>query len=135
MNIKYLRSYKKSDGKGGVRTVFVYEVNGNEAAIAEYKKSQGDHYVQDDDTGKSLFFTIDFAGDNGSLIITSKGEAIVDTEEYDKAASQVAQAGGNLGEEIAKIAAQRLMGGAPAPVAEAAPVARTTETPESSLEA
>lgn len=135
MNIKYLRSYKKSDGKGGVRTVFVYEVNGNEAAIAEYKKSQGDHFVQDEETGKALFFTIDFAGDNGKLLITSKGEAIVDTEEYDKAASQVAQAGGNLGEEIAKIAAQRLMGVAPS--APEAPVARTTETPstEASMEA
>jgi hypothetical protein len=128
MKAKYVRCYKKADGNGGVRTVFVYEVNGSADQLAKYKISQGDHFVEDDDSGKALFFTVDFMGDNAELIITAKNNVVQNTEEYDKQASLVAQAGGDLGAEIAKIAAQRLMG--VTPVAETAPVAAPVPAPE-----
>jgi len=123
MKAKYVRCYKKADGNGGTRTVFVYEVNGSADQLAQYKISQGDHFVEDEETGKALYFTIDFMGDNADLIITSKGNVVQDTEAYDKLASQVAQAGGDLGSELAKIAAQKLMGVLPvAEVVAPAPV-------------
>lgn len=45
------RAYVK---KGGKQVGFVYEVNGSKEQLDEYKKAQGDNYVEEN--GKPLFF-------------------------------------------------------------------------------
>ncbi len=118
LKTRFVRSYKKADGKGGVRTVFVYEVTGDAKALAQYEKIQGDNFRKSEE-GVALHFSTRHIGNTGSLIITSSGKVVADTSKFDQAASLSAQYGGNLGQEIAKISAMELMGGnsTPAPVA------------------
>ena len=128
MNIQLMRSYTH---KVTGNKVFVYAVTGNKAELEAYAEIQGDKYVEDETTGNPLFFTTRCAGTNGKLIITSNGNVVVDMSEYDQAASLAAQYGGNLGQELAKAAAQKLMGGKPAsstPVT--SPVAQTEDAEE-----
>lgn len=88
---------------------FVYEVSGTDAELKEYKKAKGEHYVEDN--GTPLFFTVDYVGPRGSLIITSKGNVIADKSEFKKAQSLAGQFDGPLGQAIAQQAAARLLGG------------------------
>lgn len=117
MKIKLVRSYKSPKGN----TVFVYSVEGTEAQMAEFAKAQGENHRVDDTTGKPLWFTTRCVGDDGALIITSNGKVVADMSEYDKAASLASQYGGNFGEQLAKSAAERLLGkhtvSTPTPVA------------------
>ena len=117
MKISMIRSYKSTKGN----TVFVYEVNGTTAELAAYEESQGEFHTVADN-GKPLFFTTKCAGQSGKLIITTNGKAVVDMSDFDQAASLASQYGGNLGEELAKSAAQMLLGHK----APSAPVANTT---------
>ena len=109
LKINLVRSYKKAEGKGGARTVFVYEVAGSPEAIAAYKKAQGDNF-RESEAGAPLWFSTRCVGQNGSLITTQSGKIVADTSKFDEAASLSAQYGGNLGTEIAKHAAAQLMG-------------------------
>jgi len=110
MKIKLIRSYKKVAKNGKVVTVFVYAVLGSAEQITKYKAAQGDNARSDAD-GTPLWFTTRFAGNSGSLVATQDGRFIADMSEYDAAASLSEQYGGNLGQELAKAAAGKLMGG------------------------
>jgi len=110
MKIKLKRSYKKVAKSGKVVTVFVYGVSGSAEQLAKFKAANGDNFRADED-GTPLWFTTRFAGNTGELVQTAKGDFIADMSDYDAAASLSEQYGGNLGSELAKAAASKLMGG------------------------
>lgn len=108
LNGKYLRQYRNAKGT----LVFVYTVSGSEEGLTDFKEAQGeDFYKEDEETGKPIWFTTDFAGKSISLIITSKGRVIADMSEYEASASLVKKFGGNFGEELAKASVANLLGG------------------------
>ena len=115
MNVKFVRSYRSKNGN----PTFVYEVSGSDADLAKYKEIQGGYYREDEKTGKPLFFTVNCIGKTGKLIITSNNKVVPDMSAFDQAASLAKQYGGNFGQELAKQAAQGIMGTAPQPPAEA----------------
>ena len=117
MKATLLRSYKKRD-TGSI--VFVYTVTGSKEQLEAFKEIQGAYYTEDPINGP-LWFTTKCVGQQCPLIITSKGNLCADTSAFDQAASLAAQYGGNLGQELARAAAQQLMGNRN-PIA-AAPVA------------
>ena len=107
LSVQMQRSYKS---KNGNRT-FVYTVSGKPSDIEAYKEAQGEFYREDDKTNNPLWFTTKCIGKTGTLIITDNGNIVPDMSEYDEAASLAEQYGGNLGEMLAREAAQRLVGG------------------------
>ena len=122
MNAKKLNSYR-SQKTGNI--VYRYEVSGTVTELENYKVSQGANYVESDTTGKPLWFTTRYAGENAKLIITGKGNVIADMSEYEQANSLIAQFPGPLGDAIAKATAEKMLG--KAKVA-AAPVANAVNT-------
>ena len=115
MRIKLERTYRSPKGN----PVFVYSVSGSESDLAAYKEAQGEHF-RTDDNGNALWFTTRCVGDNGSLIITTKGNIVPDMSKFDQAASLAAQYGGNFGDALANMTAASILGtSVPAP--EAAP--------------
>jgi hypothetical protein len=106
MKISLVRSYTH---KVSLNKVFVYKVTGTKEEIQAYSDIQGENLKEDEDNNP-LFFTTKCAGQDGKLIITSNGNVVVDMSEYDQAASLASQYGGNLGQELARAAAQKLMG-------------------------
>lgn len=117
-------SYRNEKGN----IVFVYAVEGPAAAIEKFKTAQGDYYREataDDQrmkAGTPIWFTSRCIGDNGNLIITGKGKIIADMSGFEKAASLAQQFGGNLGAELARHAANTLLGTTPGePAAATAP--------------
>lgn len=117
LNGTFARSYKKRNKNNELVDVFVYHVTGSKEALAEYEKVQGEFLRTDEATGKHIFFSTRYVGDNAKLIITEKGNVVPDMSEYAKAHSLASQFGGNLGQELARNAAAKLMGGQPATVA------------------
>ena len=107
LSVQMQRSYKS---KNGNRT-FVYTVSGKPSDIEAYREAQGEFYREDDKTNNPLWFTTKCIGKTGTLIITDNGNIVPDMSEYDEAASLAQQYGGNLGEMLAREAAQRLLGG------------------------
>ena len=107
LSVQMQRSYKS---KNGNRT-FVYTVSGKPSDIEAYREAQGEFYREDDKTNNPLWFTTKCIGKTGTLIITDNGNIVPDMSEYDEYASLAEQYGGNLGEMLAREAAQRLLGG------------------------
>jgi len=118
MKIKLIRSYRSKNGNA----TFVYGVSGSNADLDAFKEAQGDYHREDID-GTPLWFTTRCVGDNGKLIITTNGNIVPDMSAFDQAASIASQYGGNFGQELAKQAAQSILGvsGSSAPQVEAAP--------------
>lgn len=109
MKITLSRSYKKLNKKGVLITMFVYMVSGSEQQLADYKAAAGDHYREDDD-GNPIWFSSNYVGKTGKLLITTKGKIVPDTSEFDQAASMAAQYGGNLGQALANAFASQIVG-------------------------
>ena len=107
MKVTMQRSYKS---KNGNRT-FVYTVTGSNAEMEAYREAQGEYYREDEKTNQALWFTTKCIGKAGTLLITDNGNIVPDMSEFDEAASLAQQYGGNLGEMLAREAAQRLLGG------------------------
>lgn len=105
MKATLLRNYKSQAGN----TVFVYSVDGDVQQLENFKSAQGSNYRVDEKTGAPLWFTTRCIGDEGTLIITSNNKVVPDMSEYDKMASLAAQYGGNLGEQLARAAAEALL--------------------------
>ena len=120
MNVKCIRSYRSKEK--GLPT-FVYTVKGSAEELAKYKEVQGQYYREDED-GNPLWFTTRSIGPEGKILITTNNNIVADMSEFDQAASLAAQYGGNLGTELARSSAQRLMGnrGAHADTAVDAPI-------------
>ena len=106
MNVTLKRSYVSKNGN----TTFVYAVSGSKTELAQFETAQGENHRVDDVTGEPLWFTTRCIGKTGKLIITTNGNVVPDMSEFDQAASLAAQYGGNFGQELAKAAAQRLVG-------------------------
>lgn len=119
LNASFVRSYRSKKGN----VTFVYAVSGSEEAVAKYDAIQADNLRKDETTGKSLFFTTRYFGDNAKLLITTNDKVVADMSEFDKASSLASQYGGNLGRELASHAAAKLMGGSNTPSEVAAQVA------------
>jgi hypothetical protein len=117
MNVKLERSYRSKNGN----VTFVYSVNANATELVQFKAAQGDFYREDDATGKPLWFTTRCIGDTGKLIVTTNGNVVPDMSAFDQAASIASQYGGNFGAELAKAAAQRILGNKGTSQADAAP--------------
>ena len=100
------RNYKNANS----RTVFVYTVKGSEADLAKYAEIQADNLRSDKD-GNPLWFSTRCIGQTGKLIITDNNKIVADMSEYEQAASLAQQFGGNFGQELARAAAQKLVGG------------------------
>ena len=128
MNVKLKRSYRSKNGN----VTFVYAVDGSETELSAFEEAQGEYHRIDDVTGEPLWFTTRCIGNTGQLIITSNGNVVPDMSEFDQAASMAEQYGGNFGEELARAAAQRLLGSskttAPAVKATGKTVETNTET-------
>jgi hypothetical protein len=107
MRIKLIRSYRKLNKNGQPTTVFVYAVAGTEDQLSAYKAAQGSNYRESDD-GEPLWFSTRCVGNAGKLITTSKGGFAPDMSAFDQAASLATQYGGNLGQELARKAAESL---------------------------
>ena len=107
LSVKLQRSYVS---KNGNRT-FTYSVTGSNSELEAYREAQGEYYTEDKKTQEVLWFTTRCIGKTGTLIITDKGNIVPDMSEFDEAASLAQQYGGNLGEMLAREAAQRLLGG------------------------
>jgi hypothetical protein len=106
MKINLTRSYRSKNGN----TVFVYAVSGTNEQLKQFAAAQGDNHRVDEATGTPLWFTTRCVGQNGTLIITSNNKVVPDMSQYDQADSLAKQYGGNLGQELAKAAAEKLIG-------------------------
>jgi len=127
MNVSYIRSYRSKKGNA----TFVYAVNGSASDLTAYADAQGEFYREDETTGSALWFTTRCIGKHGKLIITSKGNIVPDMSAFDQASSIAAQYGGNFGQELAKQAAQDILGTSPqnTPAQTAPPAENFTEVP------
>ena len=105
MKINLIRSYRSKNGNA----TFVYGVKGNATDMEAFKEAQGDFYREDADA-TALWFTTRCVGQAGKLIITTNGNVVPDMNTFDQASSLAAQYGGNFGAELAKSAAQAILG-------------------------
>jgi len=108
LQVKLQRSYRSAKGN----TVFVYAVNAKAEELVAYKTASGDYYRESED-GTPLWFTTRCIGQQGSLVITSKGKVVPDMSAFEQAASLAKQFGGNFGDELAKATVARLLGNKP----------------------
>jgi hypothetical protein len=105
MNVKLQRSYRSKAGN----ITFVYTVTGSEVELDKFREIQGD-FLREDEQKNPIWFTTRCIGDKGKLIITTNDKIVPDMSEYDKMASMVEQYPGKLGDAMAKVAAQKLLG-------------------------
>lgn len=124
MNVKLVRSYRAKSGK----VTFVYAVRGNAEQLAGFKAAQGEYYREDTD-GTPLWFTTRFIGQTGKLLLTTNGNLVPDMSAFDQAASLASQYGGDLGQELAKTAAEALLGNRPVVSSTPATIPEDTDPP------
>ena len=105
LRVSLVRSYRSQNGN----VTFVYVVKGSKEELQRYKELQGDFYRQDDE-GNALWFTTHCIGERGKLKITINDNVVPDMSEFDQASSLSEQYGGNFGQELARISAQRILG-------------------------
>jgi hypothetical protein len=122
MNVSLLRSYRSKNGNA----TFVYVVKGNATDLEAFKAAQGE-YFREDEKGQPLWFTTRCIGNTGKLIITTNGNVVPDMSAFDQAASLAEQYGGNFGAELARSAAQAILGHSAHQAEEPAPAAVTPE--------
>ena len=79
--------------------VFRFTVSGNEQELKAFEEAQGDSYRLDDTSGKPLWFSTRYIGDNVKLIITDNNNVVADDTELSKLQSLVEQ----YGPEVARL--------------------------------
>ena len=79
--------------------VFRFNVFGNETELKQFEDAQGDNYRVDETTGKPMWFSTRYVGDNVNLIITSNNQVVADDTELSKLQSLVEQ----FGPDVAKL--------------------------------
>jgi hypothetical protein len=111
-------SYRKMDKNNKPTTVFVHTVTGTKSELDAYKTAQGEFYKSDPD-GTVLWFTTRFQGNTVGLNISAKsGKIVADNTEQDKMNSLIDQNKGALGDALAKLYAEQVMGIRHIPVAQ-----------------
>lgn len=118
LKVEFIRQYKKMNKNNVLITMFVYAVTGPAKAQEAMKEAQGDYHrtAGKDDVvpeGTVLWFTDKFIGDKGNILITSKKKVVPDMGAFEKLNSLAKQFGGDLGNELAKQAAEGLLGKKP----------------------
>ena len=73
--------------------VFRFNVFGTESELRDFESAQADNYRVDDTTGKPMWFSTRYVGDNIDLIITSNNQVVADDTEMSKLQSLVEQFG------------------------------------------
>jgi hypothetical protein len=102
LTAKFDGSYKKRTNQNGqsvLLNVFRYHVNGTEEELKNFEEAQGDNYRTTDETNVPLFFTTNYVSDNVNLIITDKGNVVVDDSDITKIQSMVQ----TYGESVARL--------------------------------
>jgi hypothetical protein len=95
LKAKFVKNYKTRktvNGESVLQTRFIYNVSGTEEELKAYEEAQGEYYQTDDKTGKALYFSTSYAGDNIELTIGDNG-VYTDTSEMDKLKSLIDQYG------------------------------------------
>lgn len=108
MKAKFSNYYRKQGG----RMVYVYHVTGTKEELAAYKEAQGDHYREDETSGKPLFFSPQPLGkknENISLMITPNGTVVAD--DADRQFERHFKLDDYILQEQAKLMAVQAMGG------------------------
>ena len=82
--------------------VFTYNLDLTEEQREAYQADKGEYYLEDDVTGKPLFFSNQFLGKQVPVIKTEAGKFILDGSMIEKAASIANSAGGAVADAIAK---------------------------------
>lgn len=118
LRVEFARQYKKMNKNNVLITMFVYAVIAPAKAQEAFKAAQGDYHriAGKDDVvpeGTVLWFTDKFIGDKGNILITAKNKVVPDMGAFEKMNSLAKQFGGDLGTELAKQAAQGLLGSKP----------------------
>lgn len=88
--------YKKRTLVNGIDTVITvwrYAVSGSEEELAKFEEVQGDNHRIDEQTGKPLWFTTRFAGNETTLTITTNNKVVADNSKLEEIASMVEQYG------------------------------------------
>lgn len=91
MKATFSNSYPKRSKNGNVVDVFVYTVGGSEQELADYKSVKGSEYREDSNTGKPLWFSLNYVGEVAPLIITTNNNVVADTSDMRKAQNLVNQ--------------------------------------------
>lgn len=98
LSISFLRDYVSKNGN----VTFVYSVDGSPENLAIYADAQGENLVTDDETGKNLYFTINYAGERATLLVNSdNGKCFPDMSEFRKQASLAKQFGAAVASQSA----------------------------------
>lgn len=108
LSISFLRDYVSKNGN----VTFVYSVDGSPAGLQAYADAQAEHLVIDDETGKHLWFNINYVGERATLLVNSdNGKCFPDVSEFRKQASLAKQFGPAI---AAQSALGKLFSGKPA---------------------
>jgi hypothetical protein len=99
------------------KVVFRYAVSGSPKAIEAYRDAQGEYYREDDKTGEAMWFSPNFIGKSGTIVVTDDNKVYADTSELEQQASLVSQLGGNLGVAMAAEIAKQMVQQSPSSVA------------------
>jgi hypothetical protein len=91
MKAVFQNSYPKRTKNNNIVDVFVYSVDGTEAELEAYKDAKGAEYREDSETGKPLWFSLNYVGEVCPMIITTNGNVVADTSQLRKAANLVGQ--------------------------------------------
>lgn len=106
MTAVYLKTYVSSSKK----RMFLYAITkATPEMLAKFKEIKGEHYAEDAE-GRPLFHTSYSTDDQIELIITKNGKIMEDRSEQERLRVKVEQFGGDLGAEMAKLAAAQLFG-------------------------
>ena len=113
LTASYKSNYPKISKNGNPITVFVYRVTGNEQELADFRATQGDNFVTDDD-GTPLYFTVNPAPVDVCKMYkvqggNNAGQYRLDLADFRKDMAIVAAAGGNLGMAIAQNKASKYL--------------------------
>lgn len=91
MKANFQNSYPKRTKNNTVVDVFVYSVEGTDVELEAYRDAKGSEYREDSDTGKPLWFSLNYVGETCPMIITTNGNVVADTSQLRKAANLVGQ--------------------------------------------
>ena len=91
MKAVFQNSYPKRTKNNNIVDVFVYSVDGTEAELDAYKDAKGSEYREDSESGKPLWFSLNYVGEVCPMIITTNSNVVADTSQLRKAANLVGQ--------------------------------------------
>lgn len=98
MKGKLVNEYSKANKNGDMQTNYVYEVSGTQEELAKFSETDSAKTI-DQESGKNLWITSRYEGENVDLVITKANRCAVDTSE-DRKIAALALRFGKAGEAI-----------------------------------